>query len=33
MNCSSRVDGYNRQVHSVGKKDCSELVERLVTLK
>src|ERR1041384_7380937 len=33
MNYSAKVDEYNRQVHGVEKKDYSELVERLVTLK
>src|SRR2546421_1192896 len=33
MNYSSKVDEYNRQVHGIEKKDYSELVERLVTLK
>jgi len=33
MNYSSKVDEYNKLVHGVEKKDYSELVERLVTLK
>ena len=33
MNDSSKVDEYNKQVHGIEKKDYSELVERLVTLK
>jgi phosphomethylpyrimidine synthase len=33
MNYSSKVDEYNREVHGLEKKDYSELVERLVTLK
>jgi phosphomethylpyrimidine synthase len=33
MNYSSKVDEYNKQVHGLEKKDYSELVERLVTLK
>ncbi len=33
MNYSSKVDEYNKQVHGIEKKDYSELVERLVTLK
>jgi len=33
MNYSTKVDEYNRQVHGLEKKDYSELVERLVTLK
>jgi len=27
------VDEYNKQVHGIEKKDYSELVDRLVTLK
>jgi phosphomethylpyrimidine synthase len=33
MNYSSKVDEYNRTVHGLEKKDYSEVVERLVTLK
>ena len=33
MNYSSKVDQYNREVHGLQKKDYSELVERLVSLK
>src|SRR6266699_4869248 len=33
MNYSSKVDDYNKQVHGLEKKDYSELVEKLVTLK
>ncbi|HMK29320.1 MAG TPA: phosphomethylpyrimidine synthase ThiC, partial [Terriglobales bacterium] len=33
MNYSSKVDEYNRQVHGVEKKDYSELVKQLVSLK
>jgi len=33
MNYSSKVDEYNKQVHGLEKKDYSELVEKLVTLK
>src|SRR5216684_2448344 len=33
MNYSSKVDEYNRQVHGIEKKDYSDLVEKLVTLK
>jgi phosphomethylpyrimidine synthase len=33
MNYSSKVDEYNKQVHGLEKKDYSNLVERLVTLK
>ena len=33
MNYSSKVDEYNKQVHGIEKKDYSELVERLVSLK
>src|ERR1700691_2908785 len=33
MNYSSKVDEYNKQVHGIEKKDYSELIERLVTLK
>ncbi len=33
MNYSSKVDEYNKQVHGLDKKDYSELVEKLVTLK
>ena len=29
----SKVDEYNKQVHGIEKKDYSELVDRLVTLK
>src|ERR1700760_2086873 len=33
MNYSSKVDDYNKQVHGLEKKDYSELVDKLVTLK
>ena len=33
MNYSSKVDEYNQQVHGLEKKDYSELVEKLVSLK
>ena len=33
MNYSSKVDEYNKQVHGLEKKDYSELVDKLVTLK
>ena len=33
MNYSSKVDEYNKQVHGIEKKDYSELVDKLVTLK
>jgi phosphomethylpyrimidine synthase len=33
MNYSGKVDEYNKQVHGLEKKDYSELVEKLVTLK
>jgi hypothetical protein len=33
MNYSTKVDDYNRQVHGLEKKDYSELVDRLVSLK
>src|SRR5882762_8779224 len=33
MNYSSKVDDYNKQVHGLEKKDYSEVVERLVSLK
>ncbi|MBV9341162.1 MAG: phosphomethylpyrimidine synthase ThiC [Acidobacteria bacterium] len=33
MNYSSKVDDYNRQVHGLEKKDYSELLDRLVSLK
>lgn len=33
MNYSSKVDEYNKQVHGLDKKDYSELVDRLVTIK
>src|ERR1700720_3614941 len=33
MNYSSKVDEYNKQVHGLEKKDSSELVEKLVSLK
>jgi phosphomethylpyrimidine synthase len=33
MNYSQKVDEYNRQVHGVEKKDYSELVEKLISLK
>jgi phosphomethylpyrimidine synthase len=33
MNYSSKVDEYNKEVHGLEKKDYSELVEKLVTLK
>ncbi len=32
-NYPSKVDEYNKQVHGIEKKDYSELVGRLVTLK
>ena len=32
-NYSSKVDEYDKQVHGIEKKDYSELVEKLVTLK
>ncbi len=33
MNYSSKVDAYNREIHGLEKKDYSELVDRLVSLK
>jgi len=33
MNYSSKVDDYNKEVHGLEKKDYSDLVEKLVTLK
>jgi hypothetical protein len=33
MNYSLKVDEYNEQVQGIEKKDYSELVERLVSLK
>jgi phosphomethylpyrimidine synthase len=33
MNYSSKVDEYNREVHGLEKKDYSDVVERLVSLK
>ena len=33
MNYSSKVDEYNRQVHGLEKKDYSDLVDKLVTIK
>ena len=33
MNYSSKVDEYNKQVHGLEKKDYSELVDKLVTIK
>jgi phosphomethylpyrimidine synthase len=33
MNCSWKLDEYNKQVHGIEKKDYSELVERLVAIK
>src|SRR6267154_1685241 len=33
MNYSSKVDEYNKQVHGLDKKDYSELVEKLVSIK
>jgi hypothetical protein len=33
MSYSSKVDKCDEQVHGIDKKDYSELVERLVTLK
>jgi phosphomethylpyrimidine synthase len=33
MNYSSKVDNYNREVHGLEKKDYSELLDRLVSLK
>jgi phosphomethylpyrimidine synthase len=33
MNYSSKVDDYNKEVHGLEKKDYSELVDRLVSLK
>ena len=33
MNYSSKVDEYNRQVHGLEKKDYSDIVNRLVSLK
>ena len=33
MNYSSKVDAYNRETHGLEKKDYSELVDRLVSLK
>lgn len=33
MNYSSNVDEYNKQVQGIEKKDYSDLVEKLVTIK
>ena len=33
MNYSTKVDEYNREIHGLEKKDYSELVDRLVSLK
>jgi phosphomethylpyrimidine synthase len=33
MNYSSKVDDYNKEVHGLEKKDYSELVEKLVSIK
>jgi len=33
MNYSSKVDDYNKQVHGLEKKDYSELVDKLVSIK
>jgi hypothetical protein len=33
MSYSTKVDEYNKQVRGIEKKDYSELVERLVTIK
>ena len=33
MNDSSKVDEYNKQVHGLEKKELSELVQKLVTIK
>ena len=33
MNYSSKVDEYNKKVYGIEKKDYSELVERLVSIK
>ena len=33
MNYSSKVGEYNKQAHGIEKKDYSELVERLVSIK
>jgi hypothetical protein len=33
MNYSSKVDEYNKQVHGIEKKDYSQLVEKLVSLR
>jgi phosphomethylpyrimidine synthase len=33
MNYSNKVDEYNKQVHGLEKKDYSELVEKLVTIR
>jgi hypothetical protein len=33
MNYSPKVNEYNKQVHGIEKKDHSELVERLVSLR
>src|SRR5208282_1119630 len=33
MKYSSKVDEYNKQVHGIEKKDYSELVDKLVSLK
>ena len=33
MNYSSKVNEYTKQFHGIEKKDYSELVEKLVTLK
>jgi len=32
MNCSSKADEYNKQVHGIEKKNYSELVEKRVSL-
>ena len=33
MSYSSKVDEYNKEVHGLGKKDYSGLVEKLVTIR
>jgi hypothetical protein len=33
MNYSSKIDDYNKSVHGIEKKDYSELVEKLVSIK
>jgi hypothetical protein len=33
MNYSSKVDEYNKKEHGLEKKDYSELVDKLVSLK